>query len=80
MIQGVSDQLFKQFVRKLKAELEAGAASSGAGTSGAANSGATAAGASPPAPTDNAIRVLPLLLRTLVVAVARLFRRLFGRG
>lgn len=80
MIQGVSDQLFKQFVRKLKAELEAGAAPSGAETSGAANSGVTAAGASPPAPTDNAIRVLPLLVRTLAVAVARLFRRLFGRG
>jgi carbon monoxide dehydrogenase subunit G len=79
MIQGVSDQLFKQFVRKLKAELEAGAAPSEAETSGAAKFGATAAGTSPPSPADNAIRVLPLLLRTLAAAVARLFRRLFGR-
>ena len=80
MIQGVSDQLFKQFVRKLKAELEAGAASSGAGTSGAPTSVAISPGTTAPAPADNAIRVLPLLLRTLAAAVARLFRRLLGRG
>jgi len=80
MIQGVSDQLFKQFVRKLKAELEAGAASSGAGTSDAPASLAISPGTTAPAPTDNAIRVLPLLLRTLAAAVARLFRRLLGRG
>jgi carbon monoxide dehydrogenase subunit G len=80
MIQGVSDQLFKQFVRKLKAELEAGAASSGAGTSSAPASLAISPGTTAPAPADNAIRVLPLLLRTLAAAVARLFRRLLGRG
>jgi len=80
MIQGVSDQLFKQFVRKLKAELEAGAASSGAGTSSAAASVAISSGTTAPSPADNAIRVLPLLLRTLAAAVARLFNRLLGRG
>ncbi|HIF63458.1 MAG TPA: carbon monoxide dehydrogenase [Deltaproteobacteria bacterium] len=80
MIQGVSDQLFKQFVRKLKAELEAGAASSGAGTSSAPASLAISPGTTAPAPADNAIRVLPLLLRTLAAAIVRLFRRLLGRG
>jgi len=63
MIQGVSHQLFQQFVASTRERLEA-------------PSGAT----EQLAPAESApIRAIPLLLATLRAAIARFFRRLFGR-
>jgi carbon monoxide dehydrogenase subunit G len=65
MIQGVSHQLFQQFVASTKQRLE----------------GAQAAdGQAPVAVVQQPIRVLPLLLQTLWASVSRFFRRLFGRS
>ena len=74
MIQGVSKQLFQQFVKSARAQLEAEAA-------------AVAAGAPPPPPPvqrEEAINALSLVFRTLWEAIVgffrRLFRALFGRS
>lgn len=67
MIEGVSKQLFKQFVGAAKQHLETPAAASGAGE------------AIPTPAEDSAIRIVPLLLRTLWAAIVGFFRRLFGR-
>jgi carbon monoxide dehydrogenase subunit G len=81
MIQGVSQQLFLQFVASLKQHLEVAEA---AGSSGAVGTGAQ----SPPgrgvagdmiASEAKAIRVLPLMLQVLWAAVLRFFRQLSGR-
>jgi carbon monoxide dehydrogenase subunit G len=99
MIQGVSKQLFQQFVTRARAQIETIAASeaaaatpattdsTGAGTAGAVSS---ATGSPSPAssprplppvpPREDAIAVLPLLLRTLWAGIAGFFRRLFGRA
>jgi carbon monoxide dehydrogenase subunit G len=69
MIQGVSKQLFQQFVKAARAQLEAEAAAEVAG----------APPPPPPAPKDDAIKVVPLLLRTIWAAIVGFFRRLFGR-
>lgn len=75
MIQGVSHQLFQQFVKKLGRNLEA----ESPGADGANGSGSVAqAGSS--APADDAIAVLPLILKTIWAAIVRFFRRLFGRA
>ena len=67
MIQGVSAQLFKEFVAKVSAKLEAPA-------------GELAAAAGAPAPAESeSIRLLPLLLSVLRNAIVRFFRRLLGR-
>jgi carbon monoxide dehydrogenase subunit G len=66
MIQGVSQQLFLQFVESTKARLEA----PGAATGGRAPD---AAGGTKP------IRAIPLILSALWAAIVRFFRRLLGR-
>ena len=63
MIQGVSHQLFQQFVRRTKERLEA-----------PEGSGALATPAEP-----EPLRIVPLVLRTLWAAVLGFFRRLFRR-
>jgi carbon monoxide dehydrogenase subunit G len=66
MIQGVSHQLFLQFVASTKEQLEAPSA----GDSGL-----------PAAPPTNApIRIVPLILRSIWAAIVRFVRRLFGRS
>jgi carbon monoxide dehydrogenase subunit G len=66
MIQGVSHQLFKQFAASAKEILEA------RDEAGEAKAVAAVAEQKP-------LRILPLLFRTLWEALARFFRRLFGR-
>lgn len=69
MIQGVSKQLFQQFVKSARAQLEAEAA-------------AAAAGAPPPPPPvkrEEAINAVALVFRTIWAAIVSFFRRLFGR-
>jgi hypothetical protein len=66
MIQGVSHQLFKQFAASAKEFLEA------RDEAGEAKAVAAVAEQEP-------LRILPLLFRTLWEALARFFRRLFGR-
>ena len=65
MIQGVSHQLFQQFVASTRQYLEAPAGAEGAEL-------ARAAGSQP-------IRIVPIVLRTLWSGIIRFFRRLFGR-
>lgn len=65
MIEGVSHELFQQFVTRTKERLEA------PGKAGEPK---------PAEPEDGAIRIVPLLLRTLWSAVVRFFRRLLGRS
>ena len=72
MIQGVAQQLFQQFVASLKQRLEVPETVLGQG----AVQPATAADAGTSEP--QAIRVVPLLLRTLWSAILRFFRRLVG--
>lgn len=74
MIQGVAQQLFQQFVASLKQRLEVPA--NALGESGLPQP-ATAADASITEP--QAIRIVPLLLRTLWSAILRFFRRLVGQ-
>jgi hypothetical protein len=76
MIQGVSQQLFQQFVTRARASLESAAAQDGSGLPQAV----TRAGAAPPpaAVEDDAIRVLPLLVKAAWAAILNFFRRLFG--
>ena len=64
MIQGVSDQLFKQFVAAARSELET----------------APSAGAVPAARSAEPLRIVPVLLAALWAAITGLFRRLFGGG
>ena len=66
MIQGVSQQLFLQFVESTKARLETPRAATGGQGPG------TAAETKP-------IRAIPLILRALWAAIVQFFRRLFGR-
>jgi hypothetical protein len=82
MIQGVSHQLFKQFVAKAKRELEAaGQATVAVGAEAGTASSQTAQMSHPPVPSEgDAIRVIPLLFHTLLAAIANFFRRLFGRA
>jgi carbon monoxide dehydrogenase subunit G len=77
MIQGVSHQLFKQFVASAKRQLETPVA---AGTGAGAAAGATASAPLPAVPHEGeAIRVIPLLFRTLVAAIVGFFQRLFRK-
>jgi hypothetical protein len=83
MIQGVSHQLFLQFVAALQAHLEplaatAGAQAAGAGTMGAAEPVAPAAIPMPRA-QPQAIRIVPLVWHVMWTAIVRFFRRLLGR-
>ena len=75
MIQGVARQLFQQFAESVRRRLEDAAA---APAGDATDQPAVAAGARVTEP--EAIRVVPLLLRTLWAAIVRLWRRLSGRS
>ena len=93
MIQGVSHQLFLQFVSAVQSHLEplAAAAAAAAATSAATSAGAGAEGPRvvtpevlpPPLPRPQveaqAIRIVPLVMSVLWAAIARFFRRLLGR-
>lgn len=68
MIQGVSHQLFRQFVEALQQQLEVPRDATGAPTE------------APPPVSNQPIRILPVLLRAIREAVVRFFRRLFGRN
>ena len=75
MIQGVSKQLFQQFVVRARQQLEAEAAAAAAVEAGEP--------APPPlvmAPREEAIRVAPLVFKTIWQAIVAFFRRLFGRA
>ncbi len=86
MIEGVSHQLFQQFAKKLKKQLEAeeGAA---AGLAPGLPGDAAALAAAGPVPDrppqreeeDEAVAILPLILRSLWEAIAGFFRRLVRR-
>jgi carbon monoxide dehydrogenase subunit G len=70
MIQGVSHQLFLQFVSAAQAQLEL------PGETAAASAGAAPA---PPPAQQRAIRIVPLLLAVLRAAILRFFQRLRRR-
>lgn len=74
MIQGVAQQLFQQFVASIKQRLEVSDATVGQGALLQ-----PAAAAPPDASEPQAIRVLPLLLRSLWLAIVGFFRTLTGR-
>lgn len=75
MIQGVSHQLFQQFVTRARQSLEAEAEPAVATDADLSRAPAQAAQR---AESDDAIRVIPLLWRTLLAAIAGFFRRLLG--
>jgi carbon monoxide dehydrogenase subunit G len=77
MIQGVSHQLFLKFVVAATKELAADAGG-GEGTSDTAGGAPTAAAGSAP-PADEALSIVPLLLKALWSAIVGFFRRLFGK-
>jgi hypothetical protein len=77
MIQGVSHQLFLQFVKRTKEHLE----------SAPAEAIGTAEGTTPPADKpiappreDEALPIVPLILKAIWAAIVGFFRRLFGRA
>jgi hypothetical protein len=78
MIQGVSHQLFQQFVKRIRSNLEVAAEQAQAA---GGHSGVAATGTAPPTarPDDDAIAVVPLLLKTVWAGIVSLLRRLFGR-
>ena len=85
MIKGVSHQLFQQFAKNAKQRLEqdpgASNAGDGSAASGSTSGGAASATGSVPATAGDdveALSVLPLLLKTLGVAIRNFFARLFG--
>ena len=93
MIQGVSKQLFQQFVTRARAQIEAMAAAeanavaAAGATSGTSTSATTSsapatprASLPPPAKNDEAINAFALLFAALRQAIADFFKRLFGRG
>jgi len=73
MIQGVSHQLFLQFVKRTKEQLESAPAS--------ATEGAAPAAEKPVArpQEDEALSIVPLILKAIWSAIVGFFRRLFGR-
>jgi uncharacterized protein len=76
MIQGVSHQLFLQFVARTKERLETAQTASGP----RAAEGAGRAPAIPARPGDNAIRIVPIVFKVVWAAILRFVRRIFGRG
>lgn len=77
MIQGVSHQLFQQFVKKLGKSLQPVAPADGAAAASAAQAGPAAT--APVKQEDDAIAIIPLILKTIWAAIVRFFKRLFGR-
>jgi carbon monoxide dehydrogenase subunit G len=79
MIQGVSHQLFLQFVAAAQSQLERPAAAAAPnGTAAASGDPAARAAAAAPAP-QQAIRIIPLLLAVFRSAIVRFFQRLRRR-
>jgi len=74
MIQGVSQQLFAQFVDNTKRRLEAQRRAAEATPAGAAPAPES------PLPAQRPIRIVPLVLRVMWLAIARFFGRLLGRS
>ena len=93
MIEGVSKQLFKQFAKRLGKKLEGkleGEASAPADSEATApkNTGVPQGVAAPSAPPqavsaaeeeDEALSIVPIILRAMWDAIVGFFRRLFGR-
>lgn len=73
MIQGVSAELFKKFVASARERLEDGA-------SGVGETADAADREQSPARRDEALRIVPVILRVLWKRILEVFRRLFGRG
>ena len=79
MIQGVAQQLFKQFAAALKQRLEVADKTAAEGP--AAGSASPSVNAVAPATEPQAIRLLPIVFQVIRSAIARFFRRLFrGSG
>lgn len=87
MIEGVSRQLFQQFAKRLRNELEGDGVVTIAAAAAVGDSalGVDAAGGDRPAPPkaeprDEALSIVPLILGAIWEAVVGFFRRLFGRA
>lgn len=77
MIQGVSHQLFLQFVKRAQSRLQTSTA--GGEADATSTQGNTAPAGLPAEPEDNSIRIVPIIFRVIWTAILRFFRRLFGR-
>jgi carbon monoxide dehydrogenase subunit G len=77
MIQGVSHQLFLQFVKRTKEQLESAPAGAGSPTEGVVPA---TEGPAPRPQEDEALSIVPLILKAIWSAIVGFFRRLFGRG
>jgi len=83
MIAGVSHELFKEFAASAKGRLEAPPPAPG-GVDATGNGSTTTAGSAPspsagpagPQPAEPALRILPIIWRTIWSAVVRLFHRI----
>ena len=73
MIQGVAQQLFKQFAAALKQHVEVPEGPAGGSTPASGTCSVTAT-------EPQAIRILPIVLQVLWSAIVRFLSRLFGRG
>lgn len=73
MIQGVSHQLFLQFVKRTKEQLESAPAEPGSAVASAEKPAARPA-------EEEALSIIPLILKAIWSAIVGFFRRLFGRG
>ena len=91
MIEGVSKQLFQQFAKRLRKKLEgqgtaavdavtAGSPTSGQAPPEAAPTAHTAAPAPEVAEEEEALSVVPLVLRAIWDAIKGFFRSIFGGG
>ena len=79
MIQGVSHQLFLKFVAAATKQLAADAGGGASGTAGTDASATPAAAQAAAPPADEALSIVPLLLKALWSAIVNFFRRLFGK-
>ena len=75
MIQGVAQQVFKQFAAALKQRLEGAKTSAPEGS--AAGSAASPVNTAVPPNEPQAIRLLPIIFQVIWSAIARFFRRCF---
>jgi hypothetical protein len=78
MIQGVAQQLFRQFAAALKQRLEAPAGDTSEGLTATGEGTTQTSGASAPTPAPEAIHILPIIFQVVWAAAVRFFRRIFG--
>ncbi len=87
MVEGVSKQLFQQFAKRLKKKLEGQPGAAAAPPAAAAEAGPppTDVGAPPapppvaePEPEEEALSIVPLVLRAIWDAIVNFFRSIFG--